>query len=746
MRAHVSLAIAIALGGLECHTVVPTAPAPRVAPLPPPPPEPVAKPETAPLPAPYPTPPQQGRAWRARAEIEPAFGEAVAHVFAIGAADPRGCSYREVEIETGDVWSGARAATKTHAWVMPRHGDEDFAVAWSGLVYRVHAVGAPANVRADVEAVLRTERARVDKEKKDRPGSEPHRFDMAAPEAMSISYELLAPMHAAMLARLGEGDLAARMWSAWSAGSATEDSAKLLVVHWAWAHFDRAVVAHMAGEDAVAWESTRTLSLVEHEHEHEIEAKRWPVAELHADTVRRLRTRATRATLEDVLALPVPERVPQLVDRLEDVKARQWGQPGGVSLGEDPIVKALIDVGPPAVDALIEAIEKDTRLTRSVHFWRDFARSRSLLGVHEAAYVAMAGIVELSFFQPRSTGDDLSARGAEGRKELAGELRAYWVKWRGVEKEERWYRVLADDKETHASWLAAAAGITQPTNVTVVPGSMVWTTTYTTSGGTSVGLRGEALRAKRSPSVTQLLERRTSDLASEPDSACELALALAAWEPQASLPTLAKQMQVAVGSARHRCISSLTLARAKAGDGDALGEYARYVATTSPRTGDVFDLTTLLEPMKAYPTDKDVGAAARTLFGAGGAWVPLVPATKVNVSAQYELAELVPTDLLRVAAFREHVEASLSDMRKAGTIKVRDDGGVSIEMNAGWQTGTSVMDGEQAEPGTRAVRVADSYASMLAQRPGAPAFRLYWPESRRNEALPAVRAYVHAVR
>jgi hypothetical protein len=246
--------------------------------------------------------------------------------------------------------------------------------------------------------------------------------------------------------------------------------------------------------------------------------------------------------------------------------------------------------------------------------------------------------------------------------------------------------------------------------------------------------------------VTQLLERRTSDLASEPNTACEVALALAAWDPQASLPTLAKELQVAVAGAGYGCISRITLARAKAGDSGALGEYARYVATTSPRAQDVYDLTTVLEPMKAYPTDKDVEAAARTIFGAGGAWVPLVPATKVSVGAPYYLAELVPTDLLRVAAFREHVEASLSDMHKAGTIKVRDDGGSSIEMNAGWQTGTGVMNGEHAEPGTRAVRVADYYASMLAQRQGAPPFRLYWPESRRNEALPAVRAYVHASR
>ena len=205
-------------------------------------------------------------------------------------------------------------------------------------------------------------------------------------------------------------------------------------------------------------------------------------------------------------------------------------------------------------------------------------------------------------------------------------------------------------------------------------------------------------------------------------------------------------MQVAVGATAYGCISRLTLARVKVGDGGALREYARYVATTSPRTPSVYDLKNVLEPMKTHPTDKDVEAAARTMFGPGGAWIPLVLASKVGSGAEYYLADLVPTDLLRVAAFREHVEALLSDMHTAGTIKVRDGGGFTVEMDGGWQTYMSVITGERAEPGTRAVRVADYYASMLAARRGAPPFQLYWPERRRNEALRAARAYVHAVR
>src|SRR5262249_42963250 len=104
------------------------------------------------------------------------------------------------------------------------------------------------------------------------------------------------------------------------------------------------------------------------------------------------------------------------------------------------------------------------------------------------------------------------------------------------------------------------------------------------------------------------------------------------------------------------------------------------------------------------------------------------------------------TDLLRVRAFREHVLGALSDLRKAGTLTATDDGGIRIEMNAGWQTGTSVMQGDHATPGAYAIRVADYYASEVVQRSGAPPFRLYWPEAERDRALVAVRKYVEAFR
>jgi hypothetical protein len=96
------------------------------------------------------------------------------------------------------------------------------------------------------------------------------------------------------------------------------------------------------------------------------------------------------------------------------------------------------------------------------------------MGVHEAAYVALAGILMTSFFGAGSTGDNLTARGMAGRREVAARIRGYWKKHRGIPLEERWCRMRADENAAPRQWLQAAANITRPTNVTVVPGQTMF--------------------------------------------------------------------------------------------------------------------------------------------------------------------------------------------------------------------------------------------------------------------------------
>src|SRR5262249_21353858 len=96
-----------------------------------------------------------------------------------------------------------------------------------------------------------------------------------------------------------------------------------------------------------------------------------------------------------------------------------------------------------AVPALIDAVEKDERLTRSVHFWRDFARSRTVLAVREAALTAVMSILRVSVFEPVATGDNFTARGKKGQKQVTEKLRSYWKEYGRRALEEAMMKCLA---------------------------------------------------------------------------------------------------------------------------------------------------------------------------------------------------------------------------------------------------------------------------------------------------------------
>jgi hypothetical protein len=150
------------------------------------------------------------------------------------------------------------------------------------------------------------------------------------------------------------------------------------------------------------------------------------------------------------------KKIAWLIDSLDEVDARQWGQPGGVPLGMDRRVAALIEIGDPAVPALIDAVEKDGRLTRSVHFWRDFARSRTVLSVREAALTAAMSILKVRVFEPNSTGDNFTGRGEGAAAVTAQRLREYWRTYGALPYDDRMMKTLADPKASFEAVREAA--------------------------------------------------------------------------------------------------------------------------------------------------------------------------------------------------------------------------------------------------------------------------------------------------
>ena len=113
------------------------------------------------------------------------------------------------------------------------------------------------------------------------------------------------------------------------------------------------------------------------------------------------------------------------------------------------------------------------------------------------------------------------------------EMRAYWQKYKGMKLEDRWYAILADDTAGAGRWREAAANISQPESTTTFSGTG-WRVERAAPTNAPVRLRGEPLRGKTNPSVSELLARRAVEVpASTPapmTSGPGAALA-SAWRP-----------------------------------------------------------------------------------------------------------------------------------------------------------------------------------------------------------------------
>ena len=739
-----------------------------------------------------PEPPHQHDPWTPPTAVPPALASATTTLFAQGLADPRGGEYRQIAVGVGSVWSGDGGVAQTHGWALPAAPGETprFAVCWNGLVYPVVRVGDPADLAADVGALVKADQDARTAEAKSNPNFPFTRFgDQAPPEATSISETSFLPLKVCLLLRSGRADLARAFWDEWTAGTpphvngddvSLADPYLRLASDWAWALFDRAVTAHMRGDDRLAVLDCRELSRVQPLIEAEAERRDFPkphyfdsarqnqfqpylnfldpLPALLADEQRRvLEAKRVPALTAGLETFPTKAaRVAALIQDLDLVSVRQWGQPGGVSLGSDPIVVALIEQGDEAVPPLLDTLVHDDRLTRSVHFGRSFFRNRSVLSVPEAAYVALSGILETSFFGVGSTGDDLTQHPAAERRQIAADIRSYWLKCRGLSLPERWYKTLADDTARPEQWLQAAGGIIQPDNVQYVPGSMIFSESVTTplAPGRPPRFRGEVLRAEAAPSVSELMAKRVSQMApgaGPPTSsidfnrmrdATRMTLIMSAWDARAAVPALRAQMQRCEAlfqtTPYYRSFvgdfapdyAQITLARRRGGDTTALPDYDAWLRGLQADTLPSFsrDQIAMFAPLWLYPDDLTARATADWVFDdPRSPWNPLLQKRPTSVQVE----GLISSPLLGLSAFRRQVLLALADDRRVGTITVRPGDPVDVRLDRVLDYG-----GMTGAPGVATpLRACDVYASSLAQVNGFAAYDPAWPPARRDQSI-----------
>jgi hypothetical protein len=378
--------------------------------------------------------------------------------------DPLGAQRVEAPATVRSVWGGAQIL-QLQGWLVQKNGET--------RVYFTDGASLPASptsTKIDFLAKCKALYENVPKAKVDDVDPE-LKFAEMRRTAVGVSDDSDLVL-AAWLFRIGEKELAA------NALSRVADRGKELVrvrKDLAWTAYAGMVHAYMvfADEEALG-HGERLLRL------YREEAKEYQQAEA---VVRDLKRRKERGSFGkgSPTALPkefsefgVPKKVAFLIDALDGVDARQDGQPGGVDLAGDYRVNTLIKIGDPAVPALIDALDNDERFTRSVHYWRDFARSRTVLSVRETALVALMSILRIRVFETHSTGGNFTSQGEEAAKKAAKKLRDYWNDYGPLSFDERMMKTLTDPGSNFES-LREAADNLACLGADRILGTTVWT-------------------------------------------------------------------------------------------------------------------------------------------------------------------------------------------------------------------------------------------------------------------------------
>ena len=719
-----------------------------------------------------PEPPQQHKSWHPDSAIPTNILSATGKLFEQGFPDPRGCEYREIEVEVSGVRNGKSSLVKTRSWVLPAKSRETnrFAICWNGLIYPIAKISAPADLHAEITnqfklvTVTLTNSANGTNTITTRVflSGLGWRNNSAAGENATVFFTNALTTRVLLLLRCGEMEAALTNWSPNQQMMMFEGGGRQVQSNdpylefagdWAWAMFDRTICTHMRGDEALALATARQLAEAQPKIEAEAAQRgfsRQPyydslrhgqqkpyldfleqLPQLLADLERRAKEGHHVSVIESGLQniTNQTERIAALIRDLDLVQARQWGQPGSVNLPEDPIASALIQEGDVAVEPLLDCLETDKRLTRSVGFGRDFFRGRTVLSVASAANTALQTILQAGF------------RGS------APEMRAYWNKYKGMNLNERCYAILNDDSAA-SRWLEAAAHITQPENVTTFPGGFSMTKPAPTNA--PVRMRGEILRAKSNPSVAELMARRATEVpANNPNAydlsaACQMGLYLSVWDAPAAGPvakTLVKRCRTVMQYSEQRnsgpgqqlgtFVAKLTLARVRTDDSQAFEDYAEWLKTTTPEQLRV-SLPECLEPLQKFPTNAVLQSAANNLFGdTNSAWSKL-PWRGARLSSAIE------PEFISVPAFRRLLSRELDKKTICGSIKWRVPNMVDYQIT-NYLTGScglEISEGDRPGDGTKTeLRWCDWIAWSLSDGKHIPFFNPFAPIEKRDEAI-----------
>jgi hypothetical protein len=710
-----------------------------------------------------PDPPRQKEPWTPPQTRLPRFlVSATTALFEQGVADPRGCEYREVEI-------GDRQPAKTRGFVLPqREGETDrFVVSWEGVIYPAVSVGQAVDLEKDVREDVETLRRQ-----KGAGGRVPRR---TVPEVLRVC----------LLLRLGRADLAEEQFAAstsWTPEAKGRDltdygiSYLTLAQEWASIVFLRLIYAHMRGDDAIALDADRRLSAFAPRAEakakamgFEREVNRFSqeppsyfsflrqLPELLADQERRAKE-PPRGPIPPHGGDPAA-RVAALIRELDQIAHPQMTHFGNAP--HSPLVGLLIGEGEAAVEPLLAAIENDTRLTRTTTQGRGISIDHHVHPVFEPEVIALRAILNTDQF----VNAEYRARdGMAARKELAKSMRDFWNKNRAVPLTERWYRTLRDDRAGLRQWKVAAARIVQPADA----GPPFIASAIIVGPPSAEPGTGEVLRSRRDPSVSQLMARRALEAARHVqqrtvadvhlEQACDLAMMLHRWDPQAALPvlreltTLTREVIERNRSERHdsdpdlvRFIGQFSILRVQAGERNALAEYAAEIRNEDSQFRHNLKLQ-LFEPMWTYPDVPAIRDTAHWLFNdPQSPWTSLLQQPGSRTYGLLQNADIYSSPLLSSPGFREGVLAALTIKSEMGTVRRDVQNLIESKTNDGLREvfRATATDLEDVKPNVALpFRICDYIAAKISAVEGSPRCELFWPVDQRDQAIEACAAYL----
>lgn len=654
--------------------------------------------------------------------IDADFIEALALVRKHGFGDPKEGHLSRVTLPVGNPWNGSLQPFETLGWVVP--GGK--VLATNGLTYTPLATGQAVDLR---EVLVIDGDARF----------------LGAEEGPMMS----APStRVAMLRLLGREADAERLGGMNHAGSL----AGALISDYLWNRYERALAAHMRGDLGMALEEFHALEWSQEDRARVAAlGGRFPeeqdgIRALKEDEARRLRNAGSAPNLAAIAAMPQEKRIRALIERLDQVSARQMSQPGGVHLSSDPIVRALIQEGEAAGEPLIDTAEHDKRFTRSVSFGRDFKRSRHPLTVSQAA---LAGFKEI-----------LGVYELPGEREGRYDFQAIRVLWQQIghlSMPERWLRILQDDTAAPDRWVDAATRLTEPSEVKREGGS-VSIPKYKEGRPTSP-MKGEAIRESHDTEVREVLAKRAIELAGSGPlqssidefnfmNASVLGASLAKWSPASARDVLAKLSERGrtLAASEQARDDQMLLARVRVEEWRLrLGEDAAWKDLLDAYTvtsASVSNPEALLMPISSRPSNAQAVEVANKLIGQ--------PTSNWNLEAQAKLGRvsyvesLLKSPMLAFSVVRKQAMAFLSDQQVIGEAWAGKQGYVSFRIpvsGASGGTGLTATEGYVADE-HRPLRMQDIAAMSLTKLEGAPKYVPVWSDDQKAKGIEDMKAFV----